>query len=468
MAKTLEKYDIAVIGAGPGGYVAAIRAAQLGAKICVIEKAEVGGVCLNRGCIPTKALIASAEALNIMKQSAKYGIAINGTIEANWPQILERKNNVVNIMVKGIHTLFKSYNVTLKKGKATLLDKNLINIEANGVEENLEANKIIIATGSRPANLPGFPIDGDKIISSDEALELPEIPKNLLIIGAGAIGCEFAFILNSLGCQITIVEMLPHAVPLEDEDISIILERELKKAKILLITSQKVASTKQRNDGMMVSTLENGEEVATEKILVSIGRSLNVEDLGLEKAGIKQTNRGAIEVNERMETNVEGIYAIGDVVGGALLAYIASKEGLIAAENALGGNAKMDYKVNPITIFTHPEIGSVGLKEREAKEKGISYHIGRFPFRALGKAHALGEIAGEVKLIADASTDKLLGAHIIGPHATDLIHQAALALKEGLTASELGDLIYSHPTLSEAIMEAAHDIHNMSIHQLKK
>jgi dihydrolipoamide dehydrogenase len=468
VVKTLEKYDIAIIGAGPGGYVAAIRAAQLGAKICVIEKAELGGVCLNRGCIPTKTLIASAGALNIMKQSAKYGIAINGTVEANWPQMLERKNNIVNIMVKGIYTLFKSYNVTLKKGKATLSDKNRINIKTNGIEENIEANKIIVATGSRPANLPGFPIDGGKIISSDEALELPEIPKNLLIIGAGAIGCEFAFIFNSLGCQITIVEMLPHAVPLEDEDISILLERELKKAKIRLITSQKVASTRQRNDGMMVSTLENGEEVATEKILVSIGRSLNVEDLGLEKAGIKQTNRGAIEVNERMETNIEGIYAIGDVVGGALLAYIASKEGLIAVENALGGNAKMDYKVNPITIFSNPEIGSVGLKEREVKEKGISYHIGRFPFRALGKAHALGEIAGEVKLIADASTDKLLGAHIIGPHATDLIHEAALALKETLTASELGDLIHSHPTLSEAIMEAAHDIHNMSIHQLKK
>jgi dihydrolipoamide dehydrogenase len=464
----LEKYDIAVIGAGPGGYVAAIRAAQLGANACIIEKDKVGGVCLNRGCIPTKALIASSEAFNKMKHAAKYGIAINGKIEANWPQMLERKQNVVDIMVRGINTLFKSYGVTLNKGAATLLDKNLLAINTDGTEKKIEADKIIIATGSRPASLPAFPIDGEKIISSNEALELPDVPESLLIIGAGAIGCEFAFILNSIGCQITIVEMLPHAVPLEDEDISILLERELKKAKIRLITSQKVASTQQRDDGMMVSTLENGEEIVTEKILVSIGRSLNVEDLGLEKVGIKQTNRGAIEVNERMETNVEGIYAIGDVVGGALLAYIASKEGLVAAENAMGGNVKMDYNVNPVTIFTHPEIGSVGLKEREAKEKGISYHIGRFPFRALGKAHALGEIAGEVKLIADASTDKLLGAHIIGPHATDLIHQAALALKEGLTASELGDMIHSHPTLSEAIMEAAHDIHNMSIHQLKK
>jgi dihydrolipoamide dehydrogenase len=464
----LEKYDIAVIGSGPGGYVAAIRAAQLGANACVIEKDKVGGVCLNRGCIPTKALIASSEAYNKMKNAAKYGIAINGTIEANWPQMLKRKQNVVDIMVRGINTLFKSYGVTLSKGVATLLDKNHLAINSDGAEKKIEADKIIIATGSRPASLPAFPIDGKKIISSNEALELPEVPKSLLIIGAGAIGCEFAFILNSIGCQITIVEMLPHAVPLEDEDISILLERELKKAKIRLITNQKVASTQQRDDGMMVSTLENGEEIVTEKILVSIGRSLNIEDLDLEKVGIKQTARGAIEVNERMETAVEGIYAIGDVIGGALLAYTASKEGLVAAENALGGNAKMDYSVNPVTIFTHPEIGSVGLKEREAKEKGMSYHIGRFPFRALGKAHALGEIAGEVKLIADASTDRLLGAHIIGPHATDLIHQAALALKEKLTASELGEMIHSHPTLSEAIMEAAHDIHNMSIHQLKK
>jgi dihydrolipoamide dehydrogenase len=464
----LEKYDIAVIGAGPGGYVAAIRASQLGANTCIIEKDKVGGVCLNRGCIPTKALIASSEAFNKMKHAAKYGIAINGTIEANWPQMLERKQNIVDIMVRGVNTLFKSYGVTLYKARATLLGTNLLEINSNGSEEKIETDKVIIATGSRPASLPAFPIDGDKIISSNEALELPEIPKSILIIGAGAIGCEFAFILSSLGCQITIVEMLPHAVPLEDEDISILLERELKKAKIRLITSQKVASTQQRDDGMMGSTLENGEEIVTEKILVSIGRSLNIEDLGIEKVGIKQTNRGAIEVNERMETSVEGIYAIGDVIGGALLAYTATKEGLVAAKNAMGGNAKMDYSVNPITIFTHPEIGSVGLKEREAKEKGISYHIGRFPFRALGKAHALGEIAGEVKLIADASTDKLLGAHIIGPHATDLIHQAALALKENLTASELGDMIHSHPTLSEAIMEAAHDIHNMSIHQLKK
>lgn len=464
----MEKYDIAVIGAGPGGYVAGIRAAQLGAKVCVIEKDELGGVCLNRGCIPTKALIASVEAFNQMNRATTYGLTINGTVEANLPKMMDRKKNVVNLMVRGVQTLFKSYGVALVKGEATLLDKNLIGIEANGSVDKIEADKIIIATGSRPASLPAFPIDGDKILSSDEALELQEVPETMLIIGAGAIGCEFAFILSGLGCQITMVEMLPHAVPLEDEDISLLLERELKKAKMRLITSQKVQSTQKNDDGMMVSILENGEELITEKILVSIGRSLNVESLGLEKAGIKQSERGAIVVNERMETNVEGIYAIGDVVGGAMLAYVASKEGLVAAENAMERNIKMDYSVIPVTIFTHPEIGSVGLKEREAKEKGIGYRIGRFPFRALGKAHALGEIAGEVKLIADASTDKLLGAHIIGPHATDLIHQAALALKEGLTASELGDMIHSHPTLSEAIMEAAHDIHKMSIHQIKK
>ncbi len=465
----MPKYDVAIIGGGPGGYVAAIRGAQLGGRICVIEKEELGGTCLNWGCIPTKALIASTSVLRYIKEAQHYGIHIKGDVEADFPAIMERKNKVVATNVQGVKATFKSYHINLIKGNASFLAPHRLKVTLpDGSTEEIEAEKVIIATGSVPAIIPAFPIDGKKIISSDEAVTMKEVPKSILIIGAGAIGCEFAFILHELGCQVTMVEMLAHAVPLEDIDTSRTMDRELKKRKIKLYCGIKVQHVKEDADGMMLATLESGEQIRAEKVLVSIGRVFNVKGLDLDNAKVAQGKRGEILVNEHMETNVPGVYAVGDVIGGIMLAHVASKEGIVAVENALGKNKKMDYRVVPATIFTNPEIGSVGLKEREAREQGYEIRIGMFPYRALGKSHAMGEIVGQAKIIADAKTDKILGVHIVGAHATDLVHEGAIAIQHGITAQQLGDTIHSHPTLSEVLMEAAHDVHQIAIDMPKK
>ncbi len=457
-----------VLGAGPGGYVAAIKAAQLGAKVTIIEDTEVGGTCLNRGCIPTKALIASAEAIDKINRAEEYGIEIKGEVSCNLSKIIERKNKVVAIQVKGIRSLLKSWGIELLEGRGKIKDVNKVEVALkDGSNRTAEGDNIIIATGSRPARLPIFPFDGKNVITSDEALNITEIPKNVLIVGAGVIGCEFAFILKELGAEVTIVEMLSHAVATEDEEISEILERELKKRKIKLILNTKIEKIEKNSEGDLTAKLSDGKEIKTEKVLVSIGRALNTENIGLEELGIKKGKKGEIEVNSRMETNVSGIYAIGDVVGGIMLAHVASTEGIVAAENIMGQSREMDYNIVPAGIFTMPEIGSVGLREKQAKEKGLDIKIGRFQFRGLGKAHAMGEIAGMAKIIADAKTDKVLGLHIIGAHAADLVHEGAVAMRLGAKAKDIATTIHSHPTLSEAIMEASEDLHKMAIHAPK-
>ncbi|MEK6683012.1 MAG: dihydrolipoyl dehydrogenase [Nitrospirota bacterium] len=459
---------LVILGAGPGGYVAALRAAQLGAKVTVIEETEVGGTCLNRGCIPTKALIASAEAIDKIKRAEEYGIEIKGEVICNLSKIIERKNKVVGIQVKGIRSLFKSWGVELLEGRGKLIDEKKIETALkDGTGRVVEGDNIIIATGSRPARLPIFPFDGKDVITSDEALNITGIPKGILIVGAGVIGCEFAFILKEFGAEVTIVEMLSHAVATEDEEISEILERELKKRKIKLILNTKIEKVARNNEGSITAALSDGKEIKVEKVLVSIGRALNTEDIGLEKLGIEKGSKGEIRVNDRMETNVKGIYAIGDVIGGIMLAHVASTEGIVAAENIMGHNRTIDYNIVPAGIFTMPEIGSVGLREQQAREKGIDIKIGRFQFRGLGKAHAMGEIAGMAKIIADAKTDKVLGLHIIGAHAADLIHEGAVAMRLGATAADIGATIHAHPTLSEAIMEASEALHNRAIHMPK-
>ncbi|VAX29311.1 Dihydrolipoamide dehydrogenase [hydrothermal vent metagenome] len=453
-----------VIGAGPGGYVAALKAAQLGAEVIVVEDTEVGGTCLNRGCIPTKALVASAEAIHKAKNLKDFGVDVSGEIVPNLSRIMERKNKVVSTQVKGIRSLFKSWGVTLIEGKGMLLTPGKVEIERkDGSVEIVEADRIIIATGSKPARIPIFPFDGEHILSSDDALNIKSIPKSLIIVGAGVIGCEFACIFRELGTEVTMVEMLPGAISTEDPEISRLLEKELKKKKIKLMTEVKVERVEGQHDGIHVG-LADGRELVAEKLLVSIGRSLNTEGIGLEAIGIKKGSRGEIEVNEHMETNIEGIYAIGDVAGGILLAHVASKEGTVAAYNACGIEKKIDYSVVPAAIFTSPEIASVGLREDQASEKGIDYITGHFQFRSLGKAHAMGEISGFVKVIADKKTDRLLGVHIIGPHASDLIHEAAVAIKAGLKVRDIADTIHAHPTLSEGLMEAAEDVHGEAIH----
>lgn len=459
---------VAILGAGPGGYVAALKLAQLGAEVTVVESDEVGGTCLNRGCIPTKTILASSEMYAKTKELESFGIDASGSITPNMQKILERKGKVVSTQVKGIRGLFKSWGVVLKEGKGTFISPKEIKVSLkDSTEETITADVFIIATGSRPAQIPTFPFDGKNIISSTEALELREIPKSLLIVGAGVIGCEFACIYSELGSEITIVELLPRAVSTEDEAVSKLLEKELKKKKIKLITEIKVEKVEVRDDGVH-TFLSNGKELIAEKVLVSIGRAFNTNGIGLEGAGVSTGPRKEIPVNEKLQTNVPHIYAIGDVTGGILLAHVASKQGLIAAENIMGADKKFDSSVVPAAIFTSPEIGSVGLREHQAKEKGLDYTTGEFQFRALGKAHAMGEISGFIKIIAEKKSDKILGAHIIGPHASDLIHEFAVAMHGGLKVKDIADTIHAHPTLSEGLMEASEDAHDMAIHAPKK
>jgi dihydrolipoamide dehydrogenase len=459
---------IAVMGGGPGGYVAALKAAQLGAQVTVIEQAEVGGTCLNWGCIPTKTLIASAEILHKLKSLADYGIELNGSVSPNLTKIMERKDKVVSVQVKGIKGLFKSWGVSLIQGKGTLLKAGYLEVEKeDGTRDTVDADRIIIATGSRPARIPIFPFDGEKILSSDNAVAIKEIPKSLLIVGAGVIGSEFACLFSEFGTDVTMVEVQDRALSTEDGEVSELLEREFKKKGIKLFTGVSVTRVEARADGMY-SFLSDGKELVAEKILVSVGRSFNTEKIGLESLGIQKGGKGEIVVDEKMETNVKGVYAVGDVTGGMLLAHKASREGIVAASNACGGEEKMDYSVVPAAIFTSPEIASVGLREHQAVETGISFRKGAFLYRALGKAHAMGEITGFFKIMAEAGSDRIIGAHIVGPHASDLIHEVAVAMRAGLTVKDITKTIHAHPTLSEGLLEACEDVHGEAIHVQKK
>jgi len=459
---------LTIIGAGPGGYVAAIRAAQKGAQVTVVENAEVGGTCLNWGCIPTKTLIASAEALELTRRAEEFGVEVTGPVSFNLSRIRERKDKVVSTQIKGIRGLLKSWGVTLMEGHGSLISNELVRVvRKDGSIVDVPSDNVILATGSRPAKLAGFPFDGEQVMTSDDAVQLKKIPKSLLIVGAGVIGSEFAFIYRTFGAEVTIAEMTPHALSTEDEELSAIMEREFKKAKIRLLLNVKVVSVAKGIDGMMTAVLSNGQEIKTEAILVSIGRHVNSENLGLEAAGVTTGSRGEILVNERMETNKKGIYAVGDVTGRIMLAHVASRQGLVAVNNILGGNEQMDYTVVPAGIFTMPEIGSVGIREQQAREQGIAYKVGRFPFRGLGKAHAMGEITGMAKVISDAASDRVLGVHLCGAHAADLVHEGALAIRMGATSMQLGQMIHAHPTLAEAVMEAAEDVHGTAIHMPK-
>jgi dihydrolipoamide dehydrogenase len=459
---------LVIIGAGPGGYVAAIKAAQSGLHVTVIEDKEVGGACLNSGCIPTKSIIASTEMLAKCRHLDLFGLENTAEIKPNLSRIIERKNRIVSSQIKGIRNLFKRWGIILKEGRGKLTSpRDVIITTRTGLQEKLEADKIIIATGSRPYQLPSFPFDGSRIISSDDALKLTEIPKSLLIIGAGVIGCEFACIFRELGSEVTILEMLPHAVSTEDTEISQLLERELKKKQIRLFTNIKTDRIDKQNDGVH-ALLNDGREIIADKVLVSVGRAFNSEGIGLEDIGVIKGARGEIIANEKLETTVPGVYAIGDVIGGLLLAHVASREGTTAVTNILNGNDHIDYNSVPSAIFTSPEIASVGLREQHATERGIPVRTGHFQFRALGKAHTIGEIEGFIKVISDAETDRLLGVHIIGPHASELIHEAALAVRMKLKTKDIEETIHAHPTLSEVLMEAAADAHGQAIHAMKQ
>ena len=457
-------YDIAILGAGPGGYTAAIRAALKGAKVAVIEEDTVGGVCLNRGCIPSKSLIAGANLYQKMKQAESFGIHLSAAPQADWPAMLARKDKIVGGLVSGIKSLFKGYGVDLYAGFGSLRNGHTIHVDlSDETETEIEAKNIIIATGSRPANLPGLMLDGVNVLSSDHLLQLPALPKSMLIIGAGVIGCEWAFMLGQLDVKIEMVELLPRALPMEDASVSAIITRELKKLKIRLTTDTRVERLEPSEIGLVRAILADGQAIETEKVLVSVGRAFNTGDLGLDTVGVKLNRNGSIIVDNAMRTSVDTIYAIGDVAGNSLLAYTAVAEGAVAVDNCLGETRTINYRGVPSVIFTQPEVASVGLTEEKALEKG-EIAVGSFPMRVLGKAHAEGEIAGEVKVIGDKNTDKLLGIHMVGPHVTEAIHVAALAVRQGLTVAELGSLVFAHPVISEAIMEACHNLHKMSVH----
>jgi dihydrolipoamide dehydrogenase len=457
---------LAVIGAGPGGYVAAVRAAQLGAQVTIIEKDEVGGTCLNYGCIPTKTLIASASALSKARRLDEFGISLSGEIIPDYLKIIQRKDKVVSAQIKGVRALLKSHKIRLVEGHGRIVTENNIQIsKKDGSIEDIETDTIIIATGSRPAVLPALPFNGDTILSSDDALRLTALPESMIIVGAGSIGCEFACMFSDFGVQIAIVELKDRAVSTEDIEVSEILEREFKKKKIALITGVKIERA-DTGSGIHIF-LSNGVELEADKLLVSVGRSINSGDLGLESVGVRSNTRGEIVVDNRLETGAKGIYAIGDVIGGMMLAHVASREGIVAATNALGGNVVMDYSAIPAAIFTSPQIGSVGLREFQAKERGLNIKTGRFQFRSLAMAHCIGEIAGIIKIVADRDTGRILGMHIIGPNAAELVQQGTVAIKAGLSAMDVAEMVHAHPTLSEVIMEAMADVNGEAIHAVK-
>lgn len=456
-------YDLIVIGAGPGGYVAAIRAAQLGSKVIVIEKDTVGGTCLNRGCIPTKALIASASILSNVRTAAEFGIKVDG-YSFDFAQIMARKKAIINQNVSGIHYLFKKNKVDYLQGTAKLQGRGKVEVlKSDGTTELIEAQNIILATGSEPALIASLGYNGDTVITSNEALNLNAVPSSLLIIGGGVIGCEFATIFAELGTTVTIVEAMPSILPMVDQELTKRLTTILKKKGIAIKTNVMIDTIANSAEGI-VASINNGEELRAEKALISIGRSFNTKGLGLEETGIALGSKGEIIVNEYLETNIPGIYAIGDVTNKIQLAHVASAQGIKAVENIVTGvKTPMDYTVVPSCIFTSPEMATVGISSQEAEQKGMSVKIGKFPFQACGKALCIGEAEGMVKMIADAQTDKILGVHILGPHATDLIAEAALAIQAGITSEGLAQTIHAHPTLAETLMEAAEGVHGKSI-----
>lgn len=457
---------IAVIGGGPGGYVAAIKAAMLGADVTVIEKKRVGGTCLNVGCIPTKALLASSSMLMNIKEAKDFGINIDGEVNADFSAIMARKDKIVNQLISGIEFLFDKRGINLVNGFGKLIDKNTVEVtNKDGSTEIINADKIILANGSVPIVPQMFPYDGKTVITSDEVLGLSELPESVLIVGGGVIGCEIGQFLRTLGTEVTIVEMNEQLLPFEDKDVAKQLQRQFKKDKIKIMTGIGVQFC-EVIDNQAVATLSNGKQVKAQYVLVAVGRKSNTQNSGVEELGIK-TNRGKIVVNENLETNVEGIYAIGDLIDTPFLAHVASKEGMIAVENALGKSKVVDYTAVPRCVYTEPEVASVGKTEKQLEAEGIEYHVGRFDFRALGKAQAIGHFQGFIKVLADEN-DVIVGATVVGPHATDLLTELSLAVHLRLTVEQVGDVIHAHPTLSEGLMEALHDVHGECVHVAQK
>lgn len=458
---------VAVIGGGPGGYVAALKAAMLGAEVTVIEKNKVGGTCLNVGCIPTKALLASSDVLRTVKEAKSFGINIDGDIKPDFDAIIARKQKVTDELVAGIEFLFDKRGVKKINGFGKLIDKNTIEVtKEDGSIEEVKADKIILANGSIPTVFPFMPYNGKNVITSDEVLSLDKLPESMVIIGGGVIGSEIGQFYSTLGTKVTIVEVLPQILGRMDSDGAKALARQFKKDKIKVMCNVATDSFEVSEDKVKLN-LNNGKSIEAEIVLLCTGRKPNLANSGVAEAGVKMTDRGFIEVNEYMETNLEGVYAIGDIIPGAMLAHVASAEGMVAAENAVKGNSEtVNYKSIPSCVYTEPEVAGVGKTEDELKAEGIEYKVGRFDFRGLGKAKAIGKIQGFIKVLVDKD-DVIVGATLVGPHCTDLLTELSLAVGLGLKAKDVGRVIHAHPSLSEGIMEALHDVHDECVHSIQ-
>ena len=459
-------YDIIVIGSGPGGYVAAIRAAQLGFKVGVVERAELGGICLNWGCIPTKALLKSASVFHYLQHAAEYGFSAS-EVKADFPAIIKRSRDVAGQMSKGIQFLFKKNKIEHIQGTGKVKPGKIVEVTDDaGAKTEYSANHIIIATGARSRELPNLKQDGKKIIGYREAMTLPEQPKSMVVVGSGAIGSEFAYFYHSLGTSVTLVEILPNIVPVEDEEVSKTLERSFKKAGMKVLTGVSVESVDTNGKGCKVGVrTKKGEEIIECDIVLSaVGIAPNLEGIGLEEVGIT-TERGKIIVNDFYKTTVEGYYAIGDIVNGPALAHVASHEGIICIEKIAGKHVEpLDYGNLPGCTYTHPEIASVGMTEKAAREAGYEVLVGKFPFTASGKATASGSRDGFVKVIFDAKYGEWLGAHMIGDNVTELIAEVVVARKLETTGKEIIEAVHPHPTMSESIMEAVAQAYGECVH----
>jgi dihydrolipoamide dehydrogenase len=460
-------YDLIIIGSGSGGYVAAIRASQLGMKVGAIEKSELGGICLNWGCIPTKSLLKSGQVFNYIKHADDYGISIEGEAKADFEKMVQRSRGVADGMSKGIQFLFKKNKIDHIQGRGKLINNNTVEVtDAEGNIQEIQAKHIILATGARSKELPNLKQDGRKIIGYREAMTLLKQPESMIVVGSGAIGSEFANFYNSVGTKVTLVEFLPNVVPNEDEEVSKQLGRSFKKAGIKVMVSSSVESVDTSGDvcKVVIKTKKGEETHEAEIVLAAVGVTPNLENIGIEELGI-ELEKGKIKVNDYYKTNVDGVYAIGDIVHGPALAHVASAEGITCVEKIAGLNPEpVDYNNIPACTYTSPEVASVGLTENAAKEAGFAIKVGKFPFTASGKASAAGERDGFVKLIFDEKYGELLGAHLIGANVTEMIAELVVAKKLETTGHELIKSIHPHPTMSEAIMEAAAAAYDEVIH----
>jgi dihydrolipoamide dehydrogenase len=467
----MSSFDVIFIGGGPAGYVGAIRAAQLGMTVAVVEREALGGTCVLWGCIPAKALLESASLATKVKKAAEFGVNV-GELSFDYGVAMKRSRAVATQNSKGVEFLFKKHKITNIKGTARVTGKNAVTVvTADKKEEKHEAKKaIVISTGSRVKGLPqaGLELDKKRVLSSDDVLILEKAPKTMAIVGAGAVGCEFADVFAAFGTQVTLIDVMPVILPLEDAEASAELTKSFKKRKIDVVTGAKINNVKVGANGvrMSVETGGNSQTLEVEQVLVAAGRAPNVEELGLKEAGVQLTDRGFIKINERMETTAKGIYAIGDVAGPPMLAHKGSREGVVLVELLAGQKHvhPVNYGNIPNATYCHPEVASIGLTEQQCKDKKLEYKVGRFPFSANGRARTSGETEGFVKIIRDAKYGEILGAHIVGAHATELLHELAVARENEFTVEEVDLAVHAHPTLSEAVAEAALDSMGRVIH----